>query len=300
MRSRTKALLKRNLAYYAFLLLPMLIYMVIFLYPNVVALFWSVYKWDGLAPNMEYVGLANYVKLFSGKSIFYQALKNTILYALLLTAGSNFLGLIFALLIHRKSKINNVFRTVFYLPGVLATVAIGSMWTLGIYNPTFGTLNTVLRTVGLESLTTAWLANPHTALVSVAGVHVWQNLGFSMILYIAGLQEIPDDLYESAAIEGASTLQTIWYITLPLLKRVATVVVVIVTIFGMRAFDLIFIMTESGSAFGTTEVLTTFLFRQGFTFRKLGFANSIAVILLIVVVGISSLQRWLFREKRAF
>jgi len=274
--------------------------MVIFLYPNVVALFWSVYKWDGLAPNMEYVGLANYVKLFSGKSIFYQALKNTILYALLLTAGSNFLGLIFALLIHRKSKINNVFRTVFYLPGVLATVAIGSMWTLGIYNPTFGTLNTVLRTVGLESLTTAWLANPHTALVSVAGVHVWQNLGFSMILYIAGLQEIPDDLYESAAIEGASTLQTIWYITLPLLKRVATVVVIIVTIFGMRAFDLIFIMTESGSAFGTTEVLTTFLFRQGFTFRKLGFANSIAVILLIVVVGISSLQRWLFREKRAF
>lgn len=298
MTSRTKALIKKNLAYYAFLLLPMLIYVVIFLYPNVVALIWSVNKWDGLAPKMEYVGLANYIKLLSGKSIFYQALKNTILYSLLLTVGSNIAGLIFALLIHRKSKINNIFRTLFYLPGVLATVAIGSMWTLGIYNPNFGALNTILRTIGLESLTTAWLANPHTALISVAAVHVWQNLGFSMILYIAGLQEISDDLYESAAIEGASSLQTTWYITLPLLKRVATVVVIIVTIFGMRAFDLIFIMTESGSAFGITEVLTTFLFRQGFTFRKVGFANSVAVVLLIVVVGISSLQRWLLKEKK--
>ena len=277
----------------------MLIYLVIFLYPNVTALIWSVYKWDGLSPDMEFVGLVHYIKLFTKKSIFFQALKNTVFYTLVLTVGSNFFGLFFALLIHRKSQINNLFRTVLYLPGVLATVAIGSMWTLGVYNPNFGALNTVLRAIGLEALTTAWLANPNTALVSVAFVHVWQNLGFSMILYIAGLQDISNDLYESASIEGASAMQTTWYITLPLLKRVATVVLIIVTIFGMRAFDLIFIMTESGSAIGVTEVLTTFLFRQGFTFRKVGFANSIAVVLLIVVVGISSLQRWLFREKRA-
>jgi len=298
MTNREKALLKKNIGYYSFLFFPLIIYLTLFVYPNVTALIWSLFKWDGLAPNMEFVGLSNFIKLFTKQSIFFQALRNTIVYTIVLTIGSNFFGLIFALLIYRKSAINNIFRTIFYLPAVLATVAVGSMWTLGIYNPSFGALNTVLTTLGLENLTTAWLANPSTALASVAFVHVWQNLGFSMILYIAGLQDIPEELYESASIDGANALQQTLYITLPLLKRVATVVIVIVTIFGMRAFDLIFIMTESGSAVGVTEVLTTFLFRQGFTFRKMGFANAIAVVLLVVVVGISSLQRWLLREKK--
>lgn len=298
MTNRQKALLKKNIGYYAFLFLPLLIYLTFFIYPNVTALIWSLFKWDGLAPKMEFVGLSNFIKLFTQQSVFFQALGNTIAYTIVLTIGSNLFGLIFALLIHRTSTINNIFRTIFYLPAVLATVAIGSMWTLGIYNPTFGALNRVLTAVGLENLTTAWLANPSTALICVALVHVWQNLGFSMILYIAGLQDIPEELYESASIDGANALQQTWYVTLPLLKRVAAVVLVIVTIFGMRAFDLIFIMTESGSATGVTEVLTTFLFRQGFTFRKVGFANAIAVVLLIVVVGISVLQQWLLREKK--
>lgn len=298
MTNRQKALIKKNIGYYAFLFFPLLIYLTFFIYPNVTALIWSLFKWDGLAPKMEFVGLSNFINLFTQQSIFFRALGNTIGYTLVLAIGSNLFGLIFALLIHRKSTLNNIFRTIFYLPAVLATVAIGSMWTLGIYNPTFGALNSVLTALGLESLTTAWLANPSTALVCVALVHVWQNLGFSMILYIAGLQEIPEELYESASIDGANPLQQTWYVTLPLLKRVAAVVLVIVTIFGMRAFDLIFIMTESGSATGVTEVLTTFLFRQGFTFRKVGFANAIAVILLIVVVGISVLQQWLLREKK--
>lgn len=297
MTSKQHALLKKNMGYYAFLALPLLLYSVLFLYPNGAALLWSLFKWDGLAPSMEFVGFRHFINLFTRQSIFSKALWNTIAYTLVLTIGSNGLGLLFALLIHRKSALNNIFRTIFYLPAVLATVAIGSMWTLGIYNPTFGALNKILTAVGLESLVTAWLANAATALICVALVHVWMNLGFSMILYIAGLQDIPEELYESASIDGANPLQQTWYITLPLLKRVATVVIVIVTIFGMRAFDLIFIMTESGSATGTTEVLTTFLFRQGFTYRKMGFANAIAVVLLVVIVGISSLQRWILQEK---
>ncbi len=292
-----KALLKRNAAYYSFLLLPLTLYFLFFLYPNASALIWSFFKWDGMAPEMEFVGLKNYIDLFTKNTIFYTALKNTFAYTIILMIGSNLMGLIVALLIHKPSKINNVFRTVFYLPGVLATVAIGSMWTLGVYNPNFGVLNTFLRSIGLDALTTAWLADPRTALFCVALVHVWQNMGFSMILYIAGLQEIPEELYEAASIEGADSLQTVWHITLPLLRRVASIVMVLVLIFGMRSFDLIFIMTEGGSAFGTTEVLTTLLFRQGFTFRKVGFSNAIAVILLIVVVLTSAIQKIFLREK---
>jgi len=299
MTNRNKVLLKKNLGYYAFLFLPLGIYLVLFIYPNVAALLWSLYKWDGLAPKMEFVGLQNFVTLLTKQSMFSQALVNTVVYAIILTVGSNLFGLLLAMLIHKKSTLNHIFRTIFYLPAVLATVAVGSMWTLGIYNPSFGVLNTLLTAMGLENWATAWLANPATALSAVALVHVWQNLGFAMILYIAGIQEIPEELYESAGIDGANFLQQTWYVTLPLLKRVAAVVIVIVTIFGMRAFDLIFIMTESGSAVGTTEVLTTFLFRQGFTFRKLGFANAIAIVLLVVMVGISALQGWLLREKKA-
>lgn len=273
------------------------LYIVFFIYPNSLALVWSLFKWDGMTPNMEYVGLKNFIDLLTKEAIFYTSLKNTFLYTIMLMIGSNLMGLILAMLIHRASRINNIFRTIFYLPGVLATVAIGSMWTLGIYNPNFGVLNTFLRAIGLGNLATPWLADPNTALIAVAIVHIWQNLGFSMILYIAGLQDIPDSLYEVAAIEGASAWQTTWYVTLPLLRRVASIVMVLVLIFGMRSFDLIFIMTEGGSAFGTTEVLTTLLFRQGFTYRKIGYSNAIAVILLFVVVLTSTIQRIFIRDK---
>ncbi len=296
MRAATKALLKRNAGYYAFLALPLALYFIFFIYPNASALVWSLFKWDGMAPKMEFVGLKNFITLLTKEAIFYTALKNTFIYTIILMVGSNLMGLIVALLIHKTSRINNIFRTVFYLPGVLATVAIASMWTLGIYNPNFGVLNTVLKAIGLDSLATPWLADPNTALISVAIVHVWQNMGFSMILYIAGLQEIPEELYEAASIEGASSWQTTWHVTLPLLRRVASIVMVLVLIFGMRSFDLIFIMTESGSAFGTTEVLTTLLFRQGFTFRKVGYANAIAVVLLFVVVITSMIQRIFLKD----
>lgn len=297
MTSSVKNRLKRNVSYYAFLAIPMTLYLVFFIYPNSLALVWSLFKWDGMTPDMEFVGIKNFVDLLTKETIFYTALKNTFVYTVALMIGSNLMGLILAMLIHRASKLNNVFRTVFYLPGVLATVAIGSMWTLGVYNPNFGVLNTFLRTIGLESLATPWLADPNTALFSVAIVHIWQNMGFSMILYIAGLQEIPESLYEVAAIEGATTWQTTWHVTLPLLRRVASIVMVLVLIFGMRSFDLIFIMTEGGSAFGTTEVLTTLLYRQGFTFRKVGYSNAIAVILLVVVVLTSTIQRVFLKDK---
>jgi raffinose/stachyose/melibiose transport system permease protein len=297
MKSKTKALLKRNAAYYGFLAIPMALYFVFFFYPNFMALIWSFYKWDGLSPEMVFVGMKNYVDLFTKSSMFYQAFGNTLVYTVVLMIGSNLLGLICALFIYQPSKLNNIFRTVFYLPGVLATVAIGSMWTLGVYNPNFGMLNTVLRALHLDGLTTAWLADPKTALISVAMVHVWQNLGFSMILYIAGIQEIPEELYESASIEGANRLQYIWFIVLPLLRRVASIVMILVLIFGMRSFGLIFIMTEGGSATGVTEVLTTLQFRQGFSYRKVGFSNAIAVVLLFVVVTTSAIQKWMIRER---
>ncbi len=298
MKSSTKALLKRNAAYYLFLAFPLTLYFVFFIYPNALALVWSLYKWDGMAPEMEFVGLKNFVDLLTREAIFFTALKNTFVYTIILMIGSNLMGLMIALLIHRSSTINNIFRTIFYLPGVLATVAIASMWTLGVYNPNFGVLNTMLRAIGLDALAVPWLANEKTALFSVAIVHVWQNMGFSMILYIAGLQEIPEELYEATAIEGASGWQTTWHVTLPLLRRVASTVMVLVLIFGMRSFDLIFIMTEGGSAFGTTEVLTTLLFRQGFTFRKVGYSNAIAVVLLFVVVMTSSIQRIFLKEDK--
>jgi ABC-type sugar transport system permease subunit len=298
MKSTTKALLKKNAAYYAFLAIPMALYFILFFYPNFMALVWSFFKWNGLTPHMEFVGLKNYVSLFTAESVFYQALKNTIVYTIVLMIGSNLLGLLVALMIFKPGKLNNAFRTIFYIQGVLATVAIGSMWTLGIYNPNFGALNAVLDNLQLGFLKTAWLANPKTALICVALVHVWQNLGFSMILYIAGIQEIPEELYESANLEGANRWQITWHITLPLLRRVATIVLVLVLIFGMRSFGLIFVMTESNAAFGVTEVLTTLQFRQGFSYRKVGFSNAIAVVLLIVVTITSAIQKLFLTERR--
>jgi len=283
----------KNISVYIFLLLPIIIYIIFFIIPNFSALYYSFLKWDGLNPVKEFIGLKNYIRLFKN-AIFLLALKNTLIYTVTLILGSNIFGLLIALLIYRSSRNHTILRTFFFLPAMLSTVAAGFIWGF-IYDPNIGAINTFLRVIGLESLTTSWLANPKIVIFSIVMVHMWVGIGYSMVLFIVGLQNIGIEIYEAAEIDGANKFQNFFHITLPLLKPTTSVCLLLTTISGFVSFDFIYIMTKGGSDH-SSEVLATLLFQEGFKFSNVGYSAAISVILMIVVLIISILQIQFFRD----
>ena len=162
-----------------------------------------------------FVGLKNFSKLFSDAN-FSTAMKNTFIYTVVLLIVQNLVALVISVLIYKQSKINNFYRTSFYLPFIFSTVAIGFIWSF-IYDPTIGVLNLLLKSTGLGAFTHSWLSDKKTAIYAVTLVHIWWGIGQAMIIYIAGLQNIPGELYESATVEGCNEWQKFKYITVPLL-----------------------------------------------------------------------------------
>ena len=244
----------------------------------------------GISEEKKFVGLSNYQALFSGETLFFKAFNNTLVYTWVLLLLSIVIGLILALVLHESTKLNNFFRGLYFAPGVLATIAVGYMWKMGIYDPNMGLINTFLRKVGLEELAKTWISDSSTALISIVLIHVWMSMGFCMILFIAGINDIPESVYESAKIEGANSRQILFKITLPLLKPTMSTVILLTTINGFTAFDFVYSMTESGGAGGTTEVLATLLYKQAFAFSKVGISSAMAVMLLIIVLLIAFIQ----------
>jgi len=244
---------------------------------------------------MKFVGLRNFIEMFTIGNSFITALKNTVIYTITVTIGQNVLGLLIAVLIYKNSKFHNILRTVYFLPAIFSSVAVGFIWGF-ILDPNLGIVNNFLYLIGLDSLAKAWLGDPQIVMYAIALVHIWVGIGYSMILFITGIQQIPDELYESADIEGANKWQSFVYVTLPLLKSTVMVLVVLTTIGSFKAFDYVFILTGGGSA-GQADVLATLVFKEGFTYSRLGYSSAVAVMLLFIVSIISFCQMYLLRDK---
>ena len=172
----------------------------------------SFFKWDGFS-DMKWVGLKNYANVMHD-DVFWLAMKNTFVYAILVTVMKNVIALALAYVLARKFPLRTLFRTGIYMPVTLSYVVIGALWTW-IYNPTFGLLNALLKALGLEHLIVGWLSDSRVALYSVVAVDVWKWIGYHMVLYLAGLQAISQDLYEAAALDGANGWQKFVNITIP-------------------------------------------------------------------------------------
>ena len=286
---------KNNIEYLLFIALPLAVYAMFFLYCNVNTLFLSFYSWDGLGEKL-FVGLKNFADIFGKSKSFMISLKNTIIYTVVLTVFQNLFGLILALFLSKDGRLNRVLRTAFFLPAIFSSVAIGFLWGF-IYDPNLGILNKVLEILGLSSLKHAWLGEPAIAIYSIAMVHVWVGIGYSMVLFITGLQQIPEELYEAASIEGASSWATFTRITMPLLRPTVLTLVVLCTIGSFKAFDYVYILTGGGSVGGKAEVLATLIYKEGFAYSRLGYSASLSMVLLVVVSVISLLQMYLLRDK---
>ncbi|MPZ68299.1 MAG: ABC transporter permease subunit [Actinobacteria bacterium] len=255
--------------------------------PVVVGLWYAFTDWDGLSPNANWIGLANFRTIFAHPATR-SALWNTLLITGVFVVAVNVAGLALAVALNRSVKSRHVLRSLFFLPFVLMPLASGYIWRY-IFDYT-GVLNRFLQVVGLEEWVRPWFADPSTVLWTIVVVLIWQYSGLAMVFYLAGLQGVSDELWEAAAIDGASTWMRFRRITVPLLAPAFTVSLVFTTITGFRLFDQIIALTGGGPVYAS-ETLATQVWKQSFVNGNFGLGSALALMLtgLIVVVAVTQL-----------
>lgn len=276
----------------AFFVLPaFLLYAVFILYPVAQSVYLSLVEWNGAEPIKTFVGLANYRELVRD-DLFWTSLRHNVIWVVLGTIGPIAIGLLLAVLLWRKPRGFTLFRTVYFLPQVLSPVVIAIVWGW-IYNPIFGILNQSLDRIGLESVSRGWIGDPDVALYAVLVASTWAETGFVFVVFLAGLQNVSQDLLEAATIDGANAWQRFWHVTVPQLANVINVVAALLLIGGFNAFDIIFVMT-GGSPANATEVIATYTYKEAFTQNRIGYAATLSLVMtvlsLIVAVGFIRLR----------
>jgi multiple sugar transport system permease protein/sn-glycerol 3-phosphate transport system permease protein len=245
----------------------------------------STQRWDMLAPVRTDVGLDNFQYLFTN-SKFHQVLWNTLYFTVAAVGLSLALGLLIALLLNQRLRFRNTARAVVFAPYMLSGAAIGIVWAY-IFDPRFGILAELLGWVGLSS--PDWLNRPEWAMPAVIIVYVWKNLGFTAVIFLAGLQAIPQDLYDAAKVDGANVLWRFRSVTLPMLSPIAFFLVVTSILSTFQSFDIIRIMTRGGPV-DATNTLIYYIYEQGFIAFNAGRSAAAALIMFVLMMGVTLIQ----------
>ncbi|PLR76292.1 sugar ABC transporter permease [Bacillus sp. V3-13] len=278
-RPKSTVIRRNRLIAYAFLL-PNIIGFLVFIFIPVIASFlMSFTSWNGFG-NIEFIGLENYKTLVYDPN-FRISFVNTILFTLISVPATLFLSILVAVALNRGIRFLKLFRTAVFLPYVTATIAVGAVWQL-IFNPTMGPVNGFLMRFGVENLP-GWLSSPNWALVSVSIVYIWHSIGYYMILYLAGLQNIPDDLYEAADLDGAGPIAKFFNVTLPMLSSVIFFTMIIGVINSFKVFDLIYTLTGGGPG-RSTHVLVYDIYNTAFKQFEYGYASAMAYVLFLIIL----------------
>jgi raffinose/stachyose/melibiose transport system permease protein len=277
-----------------FILPALLIFGVFIVIPMMSSMYYSLTDWNGLDPKITFIGMNNYRKLIDDAEVWI-ALKNTVVFAVLVTIFQNVLSLLLALLVDGSRWYYRYLRVVYLIPALLSALAIGYIWSY-LYNPVFGIINTVLENIGLGALAQDWLGDPKWSMYSVVFTNVWQWAGITMIIYMAGLQAISADLYEAADIDGANKWQTFTRITFPLIAPAFTINIMISIIGSFKVFDIIYVMTKGGPG-TTTESLAILLYKKAFNFNEMGYGTAIAVVMFLIILVISIFQLSILRRR---
>jgi raffinose/stachyose/melibiose transport system permease protein len=263
-----------------FLMPAILVYGFVMVFPMIYSFLLSLYPVSGLNVEFKGLGLKNYRTMLFEDPVFWQALKNNGIWMGLALLIPMLLGLFVAQILNREFKGRIVFRALFYYPAILSLTAVGLIW-VWMYNPQLGLMNSFLKALGVQQ-TVSWLGNMDIALYSVFAADVWMSLGFAMVLFLGGMQSIPNELYEAAVVEGASKVQSFFGITIPLLRESFIVITVLYMIGSMKIFDIIFAMTLGGPG-RSTYVLAILMYFNAFKFFKLGMGSAVSWIMVILV-----------------
>ena len=270
---------------YLFILPSLVIFITFMIIPIFMGLYISLTDYDGFK-TMNFVGLQNYAAMFKD-SYFLVSFKNNIVYTLFTVPGTMILSLLLAVAVNKGIKGSSVFKTVFFFPYITSMVAVGIIWTL-LFNPTVGPINNFLKSIGIAN-PPGWLLSTKSALPAVMIVTVWKWAGYYMIIFLAGLQGIPKQLYEASEVDGASGLTKFFHITLPLLSPTTFLILILLIINSFQVFDLINIMTEGGPG-RATNVLVYRIYQEGFKYMHFGYASAEAYFLFAIILIITGIQ----------
>ncbi len=255
-------------------------------YPSVRGSLLAFTDWDGISPNPNWVGLDQFGRILTDPNAL-TGVRNTLLIAFAVTVIQNVAALLIALALNSRIRTRNILRVVIFAPVVITSIAVGFLWQ-NLFAPAGG-INEALETVGLGFLQQNWLGNPDTAIWSVVIVVFWQFVGYSMVIFLAGLQGIPHEVLEAAAIDGAGPIRRFWSVVRPLLAPAITINVMLSLIGGLKLFDQVFVMTKGGPG-GATNTISTLIYSNAFTLGRFGFGAALAVMLTIFVAVASIIQ----------
>ncbi|MCR5753695.1 MAG: sugar ABC transporter permease [Acetatifactor sp.] len=283
--------MKTKTSFILFLGPALVIYTIFRMGPALASLAYSFTNWDGLSKTYEYVGLSNYIEAFRDELVL-TSIKNTILYSVIVVLFQNGLGLFFAVLLDKQwIRGKNFFRVVLFLPAVLNTAAICFIWAT-ILSPTIGVWGNVMTFFHLNSiLPYDLLGSSDTALITVALVNIWQYIGYSMVIYLAGLQAVSKDYYEAASIDGCSQRKMFWKITLPLIAPSITINTILTTVGTLKEFEHVYSMTGGGPG-NASHVMGTAIYQVAFgNTQRFGYGIAISTLLMLAVCIVTVLQR---------
>ncbi len=271
-----------------FFMAPAMILFVVFvLYPIFYIFGASMYEWDGINEAL-YVGAQNYIEMFTKDRSFGLAIRNSVYWTFLTIFPQMFLGFILAYILTSGLPFQNVFRIIFFMPAIISPVVLGIVWQR-IYAPFGGLLADVALESGARFLMQPYLADPKIAIFSTIFVNVWQWTGFSMLMYVAGLQGLSNEVLNAAEVDGASAGQRIRFIIIPMLRHVHLTLILLGVIGTLQTFALVFMLTKGGPNHAT-EMLPTYIFQKAFTLQSMGYASAVAVVLLVIALSASVFQ----------
>lgn len=264
----------------------LLMYTFVLVVPTLRGAVYGFTNWNGLSSEWEFVGLDNFLKILDDTASS-RALFVTLFIAFSVTIIQNLIGLFLALGVHSQIKSRNILRVLLFAPAVLAPIVVAYVWKY-IYSPK-GPLDQVLSLLGLSEFQKSWLGDPIWALISVVVVIIWQFAGFSMVIFLAGLESIPREVDEAAAVDGAGFFRRTLFVTLPLLGPALIINLMLSLIGGFKLFDQVWVMTGGGPA-GTTNTLSTLIYKDAFQYGEFGPSIALALVLMVLVATVSIIQ----------
>lgn len=286
----TTDLPKRRRAYAAppwwFTVPALLLFAFVVLVPSARGVYYAFTDWDGLDPAFTFIGLDNFTAMADDPDAL-QAIGHTLLIAVAITVLQNGLGLLLALGVNTAIKSRNILRVLLFAPAVVAQIVTAYLWR-NLLGPD-GAVNSLLGGIGLESWQQNWLGDPDLALWMIVLVVVWQYAGYSMVIFIAGLQSIPKEIHEAAAIDGSGPVRRFWSVTRPLLAPAITINVMLSVIGGLKLFDQVYGMTGGGPGHAT-DTISTLIYKDAFTLGEFGYSIALAVVLTVIVAIASAGQ----------
>jgi len=284
---------------YAFVVPALALYVFFVIYPFISSIYYSLTSWDGAQPVKVFVGLANYRRLLSDPLVG-QSLLHNLIWVIMGTISPIVIGLLLGVLLWTGARGMVAFRTIYFLPTVTSLVAVSLVWGV-IYNPTFGLLNLVLRSLGLKGM--AWLSDAQTKVLGVplpmiclVVTYVWQDMGYNLVIFIAGLQSIPEVFKEAALVDGATSWQRFRYVTLPLLRSTLTFVIVMTMLSSWQVFVIFYVMTRGGPG-NATRTLVLHIYETAFRHQEMGLAATMAMALFLIILVTTLIQLRLLRKE---